>query len=102
MKINQAMIESYVRNLIGQVISAATVVTAATNVSISNFGTHEWLLVANSLWASLVPVALRYVNKNDPAFGVVAQVATQAVTKKLDDAAAKPVAKKAPVKKAAK
>ena len=99
MKINQAMIESYVRNLIGQVISAATVVAAATHVSISSFGLHEWLLVANSLWASLVPVALRYVNKNDPAFGVVAQVATEAVTKKLDETAAP---KKSTVKKAAK
>jgi hypothetical protein len=97
MKINQAMIESYVRNLIGQVISAATVVAAATHLSIPSFGSHEWLLVANSLWASLVPVALRYVNKNDPAFGLVAETATQTVTKKLDD-----VAKKAPAKKAAK
>ena len=35
MKINQAMIESYVRNLIGQVIGAATVVAAATHVSIA-------------------------------------------------------------------
>ena len=96
MKINQAMIESYVRNLVGQIIGAATIVAAATNVSISSFGGHEWLLVANSLWASLVPVALRYVNKKDPAFGMVAQFATSAVTKKLDEAA-KP--KKAPAKK---
>jgi hypothetical protein len=98
MKINQAMIESYVRNLIGQVIGAATVVAAATHVSIANFNGHEWLLVANSLWASLVPVALRYVNKKDPAFGMVAQLATQAVTKKLDEAAAP---KKSATKKAA-
>lgn len=103
MKINQAMIESYARNLLGQVIGAATIVAATTHVSISSFGGHEWLLVANSLWASLVPVALRYVNKKDPAFGMVAQLATQAVTKKLDEAAApKATAKKAPAKKAAK
>jgi hypothetical protein len=98
MKINQAMIESYVRNLVGQIIGAATIVAATTHVAISSFGGHEWLLVANSLWASLVPVALRYVNKKDPAFGMVAQLATSAVTKKLDEAA-KP--KKAPAKKPA-
>ena len=99
MKINSAMIQSYARNLLGQVISAATIFSSTTHVSISSFKGHEILLVANSLWASLVPVALRYVNKNDPAFGMVAQVATNAVTEKLTEAAAP---KKAPVKKAAK
>ena len=86
MKINSAMIQSYVRNLVGQVIGAATVVTAATHISVANFGTHEWLLVANSLWASLVPVALRYVNKNDPAFGVIAKDIADVATKKIGSA----------------
>lgn len=98
MKINQAMIESYVRNLVGQTIGAATIVAATTNVSIPSFGGHEWLLVANSLWASLVPVALRYANKKDPAFGLVAKAVTSTVEKKLSEAA-KP--KKAPAKKSA-
>ena len=83
MKINSAMIESYVRNLIGQVIGAVTIVTASSNVSVSNFGSDQWILVANALWASLVPVILRYVNKKDPAFGLVAEQATKAVSKKL-------------------
>jgi hypothetical protein len=87
MKINQAMIESYARNLLGQIIGAATIVSAATNISIQNFGGHEVLLVANSLWASLVPVVIRYVNKKDPAFGLIAEVATDKVTKKLGKAA---------------
>jgi hypothetical protein len=95
MKINQALIQSYARNLLGQVIGAATIVSSTTHVGIANFGSHEILLVANALWASIVPVALRYVNKNDPAFGVVADVATKAVTSKLDAAAKKPAAKKA-------
>lgn len=92
-KINSAMIESYVRNLVGQVIGAATIVSATTHVSIANFGGHEVLLVANALWASLVPVALRYVNKKDPAFGMIAQAATAVATKKLDSATKKPVKK---------
>jgi hypothetical protein len=96
MKINQAMIESYVRNLIGQVIGAATIVSATTHVSIANFGSHEFILVANAIWASLVPVVLRYVNKKDPAFGLVAQLATTAATKKLSEASKpKRVTKKA-------
>jgi hypothetical protein len=92
-KINSALIQSYARNLVGQVISAATIVSATTHVSISNFRGHEILLVANALWASLVPVLLRYVNKNDPAFGLVAEAATTAATKKLSSAATKKTAK---------
>ena len=83
MKINQAMIESYVRNLIGQVIAAATIVSSTSHVSIVDFKSAQLLLVANSLWASLVPVLLRFVNKKDPAFGLVAEQATDAVTAKL-------------------
>ena len=97
MKINQAMIQSYLRNLVGQVIGAATIVASTTDTSIASFGSHEWLLVANSLWASLVPVALRYVNKKDPAFGFIAEAATKAVSSKLN-AAAKPAKKKAAAK----
>lgn len=94
MKINQAMIESYARNLAGQIIGAATIVAASTNVPISNFGVHELILVANAFWASLVPVALRYANKKDPAFGLIATAATSTVTKKLAKASVKKTAKK--------
>jgi hypothetical protein len=67
-----------------------------------DFSSSEWLLVANALWASLVPVALRYINKQDPAFGRVAAVAAAEVSKKLSttaSAAKKPAAKKAAPKK---
>lgn len=101
MKINQQMIESYVRNLTGQVIGAATIVASTTHVSIQSFSTHEWLLVANSLWASLVPVALRYVNKKDPAFGMIAGIAAGTATKKLNTAVKK-TAKKTTKKAASK
>jgi hypothetical protein len=70
MKINQALIASYARNLLGQVFAAVTIVSQTSNLSISNFGSHQWSLVANALWGSLVPVALRFVNKNDSAFGL--------------------------------
>jgi hypothetical protein len=86
---NKAMIESYVRNLAGQVIGAVMIVTQTSGISTPlDFGSSEWLLVANALWASLVPVALRYVNKKDPAFGKVAEAAAADVSKKIVKAAA--------------
>ena len=83
MKINQALIESYVRNLLGQVIAAATIVSSTSHVSVVNFNSHQWGLVANALWGSVVPVILRFVNKKDPAFGLVAEQATDAVTETI-------------------
>jgi hypothetical protein len=92
---NKAMIESYVRNLIGQVFGAVMIVAQTSNIaSPLDFGQGEWLLVANALWASLVPVALRYVNKKDPAFGVVAEKAASEVSKKITTAAKKSAKKK--------
>ena len=93
---NKAMIESYVRNLAGQVIGAVIIVTQTSGISTPlDFGSSEWLLVANALWASLVPVALRFVNKKDPAFGRVAEAAAADVSKKIAKAAAaKKTAKK--------
>lgn len=100
---NKAMIESYVRNLAGQVVGAVMIVMQTSGVaSPIDFSTGEWLLVANALWASAIPTALRWVNKKDPAFGRVAEVAAAEVSKKLSTAASaakKPAAKKAAPKK---
>ena len=101
---NKAVIESYLRNLLGQVAGAEMIVTQTSGIlNPIDFGTSEWLLVANALWASLIPVILRWVNKKDPAFGAVAAVAAAEVTKKLSSAASsakkKPAAKKAVAKK---
>ena len=102
---NKAVIESYLRNLAGQVVGAIMIVMQTSGIaSPVDFGTSEWLLVANALWASLIPVILRWVNKKDPAFGAVAEAAAKEVTKKLSTAAAsakkKPAAKKPAAKKA--
>jgi hypothetical protein len=95
---NKAALESYVRNLLGQVIAAVMVVMQAKGLATPmEFGQAEWLLVANALWGSLIPTALRWVNKKDPAFGRVAEAAAKEVSKKLDSAT-----KKAPAKKAVK
>ena len=86
---NKAMLESYARNLLGQIIGGVVVVSSTTGIgSPLDFGQSEWLLVANSLWASLIPVVLRYVNKKDPAFGPFAETAVATVTNKISKAAA--------------
>jgi hypothetical protein len=92
---NKAMIESYVRNLVGQVIGAVMIVMKTSGASTPlDFGSGEWLLVANALWASLVPTALRYANKMDPAFGRVAASLAAEAGKKLAQEASKAKKKK--------
>jgi hypothetical protein len=87
---NKAMLESYARNLLGQIVGGVVVVSSTTGIgSPLDFGTSEWLLVANSLWASAIPTVLRWVNKKDPAFGPFAETATATITKKISTAASK-------------
>jgi hypothetical protein len=82
--INKVAIESYVRNLVGQIIGAVMIVSQTSGIaSPLEFGSGEWLLVANALWASIIPTALRWLNKKDPAFGRIAEVAAKEVSKKL-------------------
>jgi hypothetical protein len=95
MKLSPA-IESYVRNLIGQVIGAVMIVAQTSGIaSPLEFGVSEWLLVANALWSSLIPVALRWANKKDPAFGRVASAAAAELSVKLAEEARKASAKEA-------
>jgi hypothetical protein len=91
----KSMLDSYLRNLLGVVLALVTTTMVSSGVSSPvDFGTAEWLTVANGLWAAAVPTLLRYLNKKDPAFGVVAEAAAKEVSKKLTEAA-----KKAPAKK---
>jgi type IV secretory pathway TrbD component len=91
----KAMADSYLRNLLGAALALITTTMANSGVaSPLDFGTGEWLTVANGLWAAAVPTLLRYVNKQDPAFGLIAEVATKEVSKKLSEAAKKASTKK--------
>jgi hypothetical protein len=99
----KTMLDSYLRNLLGVVLALVSTTMASAGVSSPlDFGTAEWLTVANGLWAAAVPTLLRYLNKKDPAFGLVAEVAAKEVSKKLSEAAKKAPAKKATTKKATK
>lgn len=103
--INKAALESYLRNLAGQVIGAIMIVAQTSGLaSPLDFGTSEWLLVANAIWASAIPTVIRFLNQKDPAFGLIAEVAAKEVSKKLSTASAsaakkKPVAAKKPAAK---
>lgn len=102
MFMNKALIDSYLRNLFGQVVGAILIVSQTSGIANPvEFTNGEWLLVANALWASLIPVILRWVNKTDPAFGVVAEVVVKEVSKKLATAAKTPAKKPAAKKKTA-
>jgi hypothetical protein len=99
----KTMLESYARNLLGVVLALVTTTMASAGLSSPlDFGTAEWLTVANGLWAAAVPTLLRFINKQDPSFGLVAEVAAKEVSKKLSEAAKKAPAKKAATKKTTK
>lgn len=96
----KAMLDSYLRNLLGVVLALVT--TAMANAGVASpfdLGAGEWLTVANGLWAAAVPTLIRYLNKKDPAFGKVAEVVAVEVSKKIETAAT--TAKKATAKKPA-
>ncbi len=103
----KAALDSYLRNLLGVVLALVTTTMANSGVSSPvDFTVGEWLTVANGLWAAAVPTLIRWVNKKDPAFGLVAQAVASSVSTKISEEAAKasakkPVAKKAPAKKPA-
>jgi len=99
----KSMLDSYLRNLLGVVLALVTTTMASAGLSSPlDFGTAEWLTVANGLWAAVVPTLLRFINKQDPSFGLIAEVAAKEVSKKLSEAAKKAPAKKATTKKATK
>lgn len=97
---NKAMIESYLRNLLGVVLALVTAAMANSGVaSPTDLDASQWLSVLNGVWAAAIPTVIRYLNTKDPAFGKVAEVAAVAVSAKIEQAATN--AKKAPAKKTA-
>jgi hypothetical protein len=96
----KAMLDSYLRNLLGVGLALITTTMASAGVaSPLDFGASEWLTGANGIWAAAVPTLIRYVSKKDPAFGLVAEVAAKEVSKKIASAAKKAPSKKKPATK---
>jgi hypothetical protein len=77
----KALLASYGRSILG----AATALYLA--------GVTDPLDLAWSLVAALLPVAIRYINPNDPAFGITPS------KEEIEKAVAKATPKKAPVKR---
>jgi hypothetical protein len=55
---HKAILASYGRSIIGAAVATYT-------------ATQDWKLTLNALWAAALPVAMRYFNTNDTAFGRV-------------------------------
>ena len=93
---NKAMIDSYLRNLLG--VTMALITTATVNagvVSPLDLGAGEWLTVLNGVWAAAVPTLIRWLNTKDPAFGRIAETLADEVSTVIETAA-----KNAPKRKA--
>lgn len=84
----KAMLESYGRSFLGAVI--ALYLAGVTDV-------YQYL---NAFVAAVAPVAIRYFNKNDIAFGKLSGNSTPDEVAKEVVEAVKKVAKRAPAKKA--
>lgn len=85
---NKALIDSLLRHLLTAALGSLTAVMAVEGVvSPTDLSAGGWVAVLAALWAALVPNAIRYLNKKDPAFGLVAQAVASSVTEKLENAA---------------
>lgn len=62
---NKAMLASYARAFLA---TALTAVFAVGKLP-TEFTQAEWLAVANAIWIATIPVVIRWLNPNDPAFG---------------------------------
>ena len=78
----KALIESYGRHLLGAVVTAIVIV--GNGSSPLSFNMDQWADVANAIWAATIPVALRFINKKDPAFGRIAESVAKDAQKALD------------------
>ena len=97
----KAMLASYGRSF----LAAVTATFMATGGDILALDADSAKAILASGIAAVLPVALRYINKKDPAFGKIAEVVASEGLKKLTEKKApakKAVAKKAPAKKATK
>ena len=82
---NKALLESFLRHVLGAGLASLTAVMATAGaISPLELAGGEWLVVISAMWAALVPPIIRYLNTKDPAFGNVAAAVAQEVTIKLE------------------
>lgn len=78
-KVQKAMLASYGRSFLASMVTAF-MATGGDLLSLD--GDSAKVILAAGI-ASILPVALRYINKQDPAFGKVAEVVAEEAMKKL-------------------
>jgi hypothetical protein len=59
-------IYSYLRALLATILTAIFVVGKLP----TDFTAQDWIGVANAVWIAVIPVAIRWLNPNDTAFGI--------------------------------
>jgi hypothetical protein len=62
---NKAMLASYGRSFLATVLGAVFAIGKLP----FDFTASDWRAVANAIWIAVIPVAIRYLNPNDAAFG---------------------------------
>jgi hypothetical protein len=62
---NKAMLASYGRSFLATVLGAVFAIGKLP----FDFTAGDWRAVANAIWIAVIPVAIRYLNPNDAAFG---------------------------------
>ena len=63
---NKALFASYGRALLATVLTAIFAVGKLP----FEFTAQDWYGIANAVWIAVIPVAIRYLNPNDTAFGI--------------------------------
>lgn len=61
----KAMLISYTRALLATVLTAIFTVGKLP----TDFTTQDWYGVANAVWIAVIPVAIRWLDPNDTAYG---------------------------------
>lgn len=79
----KSMVDSYLRNLAGQLVTAVTIVMGTSGLSPLDFALGEWLYVSLALVGPVIPTGIRWLNKQDPAFGKIAELVVVQATNKV-------------------
>lgn len=61
------VLKSYGRALLATTITA--ILTVGAGRFPSEFDASDWTAVLNAVWAAVIPVLIRWADKNDSAFG---------------------------------
>lgn len=62
---NQALLASYARSFLATCLGAVFAIGKLP----FDFTVSDWRSVANAIWIAIIPVAIRYLNPQDKAFG---------------------------------